>query len=38
MDLDDFELHDTLVVSNNFLQRCVLKFKEKIVEIIYNAP
>ena len=38
IELGGFELINTLIVSNSFLDKCTSAFKEKIVEYIYRAP
>jgi len=38
MDLKNFELRGTLIVSTDFLEKCVLKFRDKIINLIYKAP
>ena len=38
MQLSDFEINGYLIISNSFLDKCVGKFRDKIINLIYKNP
>ena len=38
MQLKDVELAESYIFSTSFLDRCMLSFRERIIEIIFKSP